>query len=156
MTSSTAAVDVIVQDSISHKLIAKARYTEQAPSSIKARANAYFNSAATAAKSAVHRVQNAAEHALQRSDSMSGAQLDSDRGLDIRHKAMTSLTSARETLRAAAHRAQLAAESMIPSSASSSSSAIDEAADTSTDNAQVRSCHESALLASDSIVWVVP
>ena len=143
MTSSTAAVDVIVQDSNSQKLIAKARYTEQAPSSIKARANAYFNSAATAARSAVHRVQNAAEHALQRSDSMSGTQSDSDRSPDIRHKAMTSLTNARDAVRAAAHRTQLAAESISPS-ASSFSSAVDEAADRSTDNAQVSICQEAA------------
>lgn len=144
MTSSTAAVDVIVQDSTSQKLIAKARYTEQAPSSIKARANAYFNSAATAAKSAVQRVQNAAEHALQRSD---GTQSDADRNPDIRHKAMTSLTKARIALGAAAHRAQLAAESVLPSSSTTSSSAVDEAADRSTDRAQVSICGGAALLA---------
>ncbi|KAL3158495.1 hypothetical protein ABBQ38_010727 [Trebouxia sp. C0009 RCD-2024] len=117
VSNSSASVDVILQDCTSHKLIAKARYTEQAPHQIRARATAYLNNAATAARSAVQRLHTAAEHALQRADGASAAaQSDSDKGSDIRHKAMASLTAAGATVRAAAHRLQLAADSALRSS----------------------------------------
>ena len=143
VTSSTASVDVILKDSASQKLIAKARYTEQAPSTLRARANAYLNNAATAAKSAVQRVQNAAEHALHRADGTLGTQSDSDRSLDIRHKTMVSLTKAGVTFKAAAHRLQLAADSILPSSSAAEEPA--EAAERSADRAQVRVLSQSIL-----------
>ena len=143
VTSSTASVTVILHDSTSHKVIAKARYTEQAPSALRARANAYLNNAATAAKSAVQRVQTAAEHALHRADGALGTQSDSDRSLDIRHKTMASLTKAGATFRAAAHRIQLAADSILPSSSAVEESAA--AAERGTDSAQVRVWLQSSL-----------
>lgn len=143
VTSSTASVDVILQDSTSQKLIAKARYTEQAPSTLRARANAYLNNAATAAKSAVQRVQTAAEHALHRADGTLSPRADSDRSLDIKHKTMASLTKAGVTFRAAAHRMQLAADSILPSSSAAEDSA--EAAERSADSAQVRVLSQSSL-----------
>ena len=136
VTSSTSSVDVILQDSTSQKLVAKARYTEQAPHTIRARATAYLTNAATAAKSAVQRVQTAAEHAMQRAEGTLATQSSSDRSPDIRHKAMASLTTAGATVRAAAHRLQLAADSVLRSSSAIEEPA--EAADGSTDDAQVR------------------
>lgn len=137
VTSSSAAVEVVLQDCTSHKLIAKARYTEQAPPRIRARATAYLTNAATAARSAVQRLQTAAEHALQRTDSSPAAQPDSDKSSDIRHKAMASLATAGATVRAAAHRLQLAADSALRSSSADGDSA--DAADGDPDDAQVTS-----------------
>lgn len=129
-------MDVILQDCTSHKLIAKARYTEQAPHQIRARATAYLNNAATAARSAVQRLHTAAEHALQRADGASAAaQSDSDKGSDIRHKAMASLTAAGATVRAAAHRLQLAADSALRSSSADGDSG--EARNRNPDDPQV-------------------
>ena len=118
MTNNSASVDVVLQDSASNKLIAKARYTEQAPHTIRAKATAYLTNAASAARSAVQRLQTAAEHALQRPDSTALSQADSDKipGPDIRHKAVASLTSAGASVRAAAHRLQAAADSVLHSS----------------------------------------
>lgn len=135
VSSSTASVEVILQDSTSQKLIAKARYTQQAPSTLRARANTYLINAATAAKSAVQRVQSAAEHALHRADGTLGIGSDSGKSPDIRHKTMESLSKAGSTFRAAAHRMQLAADSILPAS-----SAVEElaaAAERGTDSAQV-------------------
>ncbi|KAL0027083.1 hypothetical protein WJX79_004282 [Trebouxia sp. C0005] len=70
VTNASASVDVILQNATSHKMIAKGRYTEQAPHTIRARASAYFNTAASKARSAVHRLQTAAEGALQRNGSV--------------------------------------------------------------------------------------
>ena len=136
VTSRTASVEVILQDRSSQKLVAKARYTEQAPLKIRARANAYLNTAATAAKSAVQRVQTAAEHALHKADGTLGTWSGSGKSPDTRHKTMASLTQAGATFKAAAHRIQMAADSILPSSSASEASA--EAAKRSTDNAQVR------------------
>ena len=135
VSNSSASVDVILQDSASHKLIAKARYTEQAPHRLRARATAYLTNAATAARSAVQRLQTAAEHALQRADGAPAAQSDSDKGSDIRHKAMASLTAAGATVRAAAHRLQLAADSVLRSSSADGDSS--DAADGDADDPQV-------------------
>ena len=143
MTSSTASVEIVLQDSTSQKLVAKARYTEQAPHTIRARANAYLNNAATAAKSAVQRVQTAAEHALHRADGTLGTWSDSDRSSDIKHKTMASLTNAGVAFRAAAHRMQLAADSILPSSSAVKEST--EAAGQSRDSAQVRIWTQSSL-----------
>ncbi|KAL3160187.1 hypothetical protein ABBQ32_010950 [Trebouxia sp. C0010 RCD-2024] len=135
VSNSSASVDVILQDSTSHKLIAKARYTEQAPHRIRARATAYLSNAATAARSAVQRLQTAAEHALQRADgTSSAAQSESDKSSDIRYKAMASLTAAGATVRAAAHRVQLAADSVLRSSSADGESA--EASNMNADDPQ--------------------
>ena len=139
MTSASASVDVILQDATSHKLVAKARYTEQAPHTMRARASACFTTAASAARSAVHRLQTAAESALQKSDSSAGqsSQAESDRGPDIKHKAMASLTSAGATVRAAAHRLQMAADSVLRSSAASLQHAQTDSADDDADSTEV-------------------
>ena len=119
MTNASASVNVSLQDAISHKLVAKGRYTEQAPHTIRARASAYLTTAASAARSAVHRLQAVAESALQRADSTTGSQSNqagSDQSQDIKHKAMASLANAGATVRAAAHRLQVAADSVLHSS----------------------------------------
>lgn len=141
VTSASASVDVILQDATSHKLVAKARYTEQAPHTMRARASAYLTNAASAARSAVHRLQTAAESALQYPDSSSADQsspAESDPAPDIKQKAMTSLTSAGATVRAAAHRLQMAADSVLRSSLAGVQQAQTDSAKDNADSTEVR------------------
>jgi len=145
VTNASASVDVILQTATSHRMIAKGRYTEQAPQTIRARASAYFNTAASAARSAVHRLQTAAEIALQRNDSTAAslseqtesAHAESDQTQDIRHKAMASLTSAGATVKAAAHRLQVAADNVLRSSPGDSQQAEISSAENNADSTQV-------------------
>ncbi len=126
-------------------MIAKGRYTEQAPHTIRARASAYFNTAASAARSAVHRLQTAAESALQRSGSSAAslleqtesARTESDQMPDIRHKAMVSLTSAGAAVKAAAHRLQTAADNVLRSSSGDSQQAETNSAENAADSTEV-------------------
>lgn len=126
-------------------MIAKGRYTEQAPHTIRARASAYFNTAASAARSAVHRLQTAAESALQRSGSSAAslseqtesAHTESDQMPDIRHKAMVSLTSAGAAVKAAAHRLQTAADNVLRSSSGDSQQAETNSAENAADSTEV-------------------
>ena len=69
MTSVSASAEVTLHDAKSHRLVAKGRYTEQAPHTFRARASAYLTNAASAAKSAVQRLQTAAENVLHRDES---------------------------------------------------------------------------------------
>ena len=139
VTKSSAAVDVVLQDSASHKLIAKARYTEQAPHTIKLKATAYLTHAASAAKSAVQRLQTAAEHALQRPDSSTVAESESDQSQlpDMRQKVAASLSKASATVRAVAHRLQVAADAALRSSAADQAQSPLEQANTFEDDAKV-------------------
>ena len=145
MTNASASVDVILQNATSHKMIAKGRYTEQAPHIIRARASAYFNMAATAAKSAVHRLQTAAGSALQRnassaassSEQTESADAESDQTQDIRRKAMASLTSAGATVKAAAHRLQVAADNVLRSSSGDAQLVETNSAENSADSTEV-------------------
>ena len=145
MTNASASVDVILQNATTHKMIAKGRYTEQAPHTIRARASAYFNTAATAAKSAVHRLQTAAESALQRnassaassSEQTESADAESDQTQNIRRKAVASLTSAGATVKAAAHRLQVAADNVLRSSSGDAQLAETNSAENSADSTEV-------------------
>ncbi len=126
-------------------MIAKGRYTEQAPHTVRARASAYFNTAASAARSAVHRLQTAAESALQRTDSSGAssseqtesAHAESDQTQDIRHKAMVSLTSAGATVKAAAHRLQVAADNVLRSSSGDAQQAETNSTENNADSTEV-------------------
>lgn len=69
VTNSTAAVDVILRDAKTQRLVAKGRYTEQGPHELRARASAYLHSTAEAARSAVLRLQHTAESVTNRADS---------------------------------------------------------------------------------------
>ncbi len=128
-------------------MIAKGRYTEQAPHTIRARASAYFNTAASAARSAVHRLQTAAEMALQRnassaassSEQTESAHAESDQTQDIRRKAMASLTSAGATVKAAAHRLQVAADNVLRSSSGDSQQAETNSAENA-ESTEVGNC----------------
>lgn len=145
MTNASASVDVILQNATSCKMIAKGRYTEQAPHTIRARASAYFNTAASAARSAVNRLQTAAESALQgnassaasSSEQTESAHAQSDQTQDIRHKAMVSLTNAGATVKAAAHRVQAAADNMLRSSSADSQQAETDSAENNADSTEV-------------------
>lgn len=140
VTNNSASVQVVLQDSASNKLIAKARYTEQAPHTIRAKARAYLTHAASAARSAVQRLQTAAEHTLQRSDSTALGQADSDNipMPDIRHKATASLTSAGVTVRAAAHRLHVAADNVLHSSPADDGQTPSDKAKTLEDDTEVQ------------------
>lgn len=150
VTNASASVDVILQNATSHKMIAKGRYTEQAPHTIRARASAYFNTAASKARSAVHRLQTAAEGALQRNGSvaanLSAAKVseqtesvhtESDQMQDVRQKAMATLTSAGAAVKAAAHRLQVAADNTLRSSSGDSQQAETNSADNNSDSTEV-------------------
>ena len=135
MTSISASVEVTLQDAKSHRLVAKGRYTEQAPHTIKSRASAYLTTAASAAKSTLQRLQTAAEHVLHtdgqsiNSGSIShqagnGSSIASSAGgdgarvlaSDLQQKVMASFGQAGMTARAAANRLQRAADSALRSS----------------------------------------
>ncbi len=140
VTSATASVDVTLQDATSHRLVAKSRYTEQAPHTIRGRASAYLTTAASAARSAVQRLQTAAESALQRTDIGSAGesyQSGPDQSPDIRHKAMASLTTAAAAVRAAAHRLQLAADGVLRSSSADMQQAQTDGVDSNAEGAEV-------------------
>ena len=145
VTNASASVDVILHNATSRKMIAKGRYTEQAPHTIRARASAYFNTAASAARSAVNRLQTAAESALQgnassdasSSEQTESARAQSDQTQDIRHKAMVSLTNAGTTVKAAAHRLQAAADNMLRSSSGDSQQAETDSAENNADSTEV-------------------
>ena len=147
VTSASASVEVILRDAKSQKLVAKGRYTEQAPHTIRATASAYLTNAASAARSAVQRLQTAAESALQRADHSLDGQSDhsdADKSLDIRHKAMASLTTAGATVRAAAHRLQLAADSVLRSSSADPDQS--KQAELDAESVQVSSCIAAVLI----------
>ena len=139
MTTSSASVDVTLQDSASHKLIAKARYTEQAPLKLRAKATAYLTNAASAARSAVQRIQTAAGHAVQRPEGAAAAHSDPDKSLDLKHKAVASLSAAGATVMAAAQRLQQASNSVLHSSSADDSQAQGDTTEaaTSPNHAQV-------------------
>lgn len=146
VTNASASVDVILQHATSHKMIAKGRYTEQAPHTVRARASAYFHTAASAARSAVQRLQTAAESALQRnassaassSEQTESAHAESDQTQEIRRKAMASLTSAGATVKAAAHRLQVAADNVLRPSSGESQQAQTVSAENNADSTEVR------------------
>ena len=135
VTSISASVEVTLQDAKSQRLVAKGRYTEQAPHTIKSRASAYLTTAASAAKSTLQRLQTAAEHVLhtdgqnansgsvphQTGDGNSSASSAGGDGTwvlapDLRQKAVASFGQAGVTVRATANRLQRAADSALRSS----------------------------------------
>ena len=134
VAGANASVDVTLRDSHSQRLVAKGRYTEQAPHARQGRASAYLRNGIAAAKSAVQRLQTAAEHALHRDNSNTAGQLTNQTGRrngssgqsvdqsgsetvsDLRNRTMASFGQARASVRAAAQRLQHAADNALRSS----------------------------------------
>lgn len=116
-------MDVVLQDATTKRLVARARYIEQAPHGIRAKAASYLHSAATAAKSAVQRLQQnagsirhkAGDILFEDSNGQHAEHAEPILGT-AREAASAYMASATATMKAAAQRLQHAAENALQSS----------------------------------------
>lgn len=118
-------MDVILQDAKSKRLVAKGRYTEQAPHGIRAKASSYLHNAATAARAAVQRLQQSAESIAHKAEDVlfedSNAEHAETAVAKAKGTASAYVASATASVKAAAQKLQHAAETVLHSAADTTS-----------------------------------
>lgn len=113
-------MDVILKDAKTKRLVARARYTEQIPHGIRAKASTYLHNAATAARAAVQRLQQGAESISHKAEQILFED-DADQGhaehavVTAKSTASAYVESATASVKAAAQRLQHAAETVLRS-----------------------------------------
>ena len=116
-------MDVILRDAKTKRLVARARYTEQTPHGIRAKASTYLHNAATAARAAVQRLQQGAESISHKAEQILFED-DTDEGhaehaeravVGAKSTASAYVESATASVKAAAQRLQHAAETVLRS-----------------------------------------
>ena len=112
-------MDVILQDAKSKRLVAKGRYTEQAPHGIRAKASSYLHNAAAAARAAVQRLQQSAESITHKAEDVLFEDLNEEHAESAVMKAKGTpsayVASATASVKAAAQKLQHAAETVLHS-----------------------------------------
>ena len=119
VSNNVAAVDVNLRDAKTRRLVARARYTEQTPHGIRAKASTYLHNAATAARAVVQRLQQGAESISHKAEQILFED-DADEGhaehAVVNAKSTAYVESATASVKAAAQRLQHAAETVLRSS----------------------------------------
>ena len=125
VTNNVAAVDVTLQDAKFKRLVAKGRYTEQAPHGIRAKASSYLHNAAAAARAAVQRLQQSAESITHKAEDVLFEDLNEQHAesavMKAKGTASAYVASATASMKAAAQKLQHAAETVLHSAADTTS-----------------------------------